>query len=221
MPRSEGHAPPGPFTDAARVARVDFRFDVDGRRQLFELLERASPELSRPCAPPVLENAAALTAAGLPVPKTPAGWIVAMAEEQIRLLRSAQNADTKAAPGNPANYRAAIRRLRQRLKPFVLGWVDPKTAEIANWQSIDGALAEREAQLAGRKRSAPYSYRELQHNSHLIIRGTRELARIYGVSIDDDVLLRFIVNVLDLAEIEHPDPAEHPGRLRTMVGLPT
>jgi hypothetical protein len=101
MPRSGRERPPGPFTRAARVARVDFLFDAQARRQLSQLLARTSPDLMRPCPIPVN---AALAASGRPIPNTPAEWIIAAGEEGIRLLLSTLKADPKAVPANPANY---------------------------------------------------------------------------------------------------------------------
>jgi hypothetical protein len=217
MPYSERERPPGPFTDAAHVRRVPFRFDDEARRQLSELLAKASPELTRPCAPPSPEYAAAFADAGLPVPKTPAEWIIGATEQQIRLLLSAREADPKAAPGNPANYRAAIRRLRQAMKPFVLGWVDLKTAEIADWRAIDAALVEREAELAAIKRPIPYQRRELNIICPRIAVAALGGALNVGVELSDDRILRFVHAAMSMAAIELPHPDEHRGRLRELV----
>lgn len=217
MPRSERERPPGPFTDAARVALVDFRFNAEGRRQLSDLLAKAWPDLTRPCPPPPAETAASLAAAGLPVPKTSLELIIAMSEEQIRLLLSARKADPQAAPGNPANYRAAIRRLRQAMKLFVSGSVDRKTAEIADWPAIDAALAQRDADLATIKRPKPYERRELSYNCRLIATAALGGALNVGVELSEDTILHFVHAAMDMAGIELPHPDERRARLRELV----
>jgi hypothetical protein len=217
VPYSEQVRPPGPFTPAARVKLAGFSFETEGRRQLSELLTKASPALGLTCSPPIATNADALAAAGLPIPDTPAQWITAATEMQIRLLLSAQKADPNAAPGNPANNRAAIRRLRRTLKPFVAGWVDPKTAEIRDWGAIDADLAQREAELAAIKRPAPYERRELQYNLRVIADSAAKHALMAGVALPDDTILRFIHAALSLANIKLPHPDERPARLRNLV----
>jgi hypothetical protein len=217
MPRSEWERSPGPFTAADRVVRVDFCFGGEGWRQLLDLLVKASPELNHPCAPPSPENAAELAAAGRFVPCTPAERIIAAAEEQARLLLSARKADPKAVPGNPANYRAAIRRLVQALKPFVSGSIDAKTTEIADWGAIEAALIKRDAELTAIKRPTPYQRRELQHNCGLIADATKEHARSAGVELSEDTVLSFVHAAIYLADIELPDPKHHLDRLRKLV----
>ena len=214
MPYSEQERPPGPFTPAAQVKLAGFSFETEGRRQLSELLTKASPALGLTCSPPIATNADALAAAGRPIPDTPAQWIIAAAEQQIRLLLGARKADPNAAPGNPANYRAAIRRLRHTLKPFVAGSVDPKTAGIADWGSIDAALAQREAELAAIKGLAPYKQREIDHNCHLIVEHTQGHACMAGVELSDDTILRFIHAAMGMGRIKLPDPDDHLERLR-------
>ncbi len=217
MPRSERERPPGPFTSADRITLADFTFEAEGRRQLLELLTKASPALGRPCAAPVPANEAALAAAGSAIPETPAEWIIAVTAQQIRLLLSARKADPKAAPGNPANYRAAIRRLRTALKPFVEGWVDPKTALIEDWRAIDAVLAQRDGELARIKRPSAYKYRELQYNLAKIASYAAGHALRAGIKLREDTILRFLHAALSQANIELPHPDEHPARLRKLV----
>jgi hypothetical protein len=160
----------------------------------------------------VPEVAAALTAKGRPVPSTPAEWIIDAAEEQIRLLLSARRADRKSTPGNPANIRAAIRRLQLAMKPFRAGWVDAETAIIADFESMDIALAKRDKELAEIKRPKPYRLRELKFNCRII-----GYARICGVELSEPVVLRFIHAALDAADIHLPHPDERRDRLRAFV----
>lgn len=205
MPRSDRAQPPGPFTPSAQVRRVGFRFNEDARRQLAQILPAALRRA--PLAQPAQE--AALRAAGKPVPATAAGWLIAAAEEQIDLLLSARAADRGAEPGNPANYRAGIRKLRAALKPFVAGWADAETCDLAGWAAIDAALARREAELAAVKRPAPAERRALQYNCQRIAEAVRYYGRLAGVEIKDAVIMRFIAAALGAAGIPHPDPESH------------
>ena len=217
MPRSKWERPPGPLTTAPDVALVDFLFDADERHRLAELLAAASPRLNGPCAPPVLAQAASLKAAGMPVPETPAEWIIAAAEQQLRLLLSAQEVDLAAAPANPANYRAAIRRLRHALKPFTAGWADPKTAGLADWPAIDETLAARDKELEEIKRPAPYRKRELEYNCRLIATAAWWHAQQAGADLPEETILRFVHAALEAAGIDVPHPDDHRARLRRLV----
>jgi len=51
-------------------------------------------------------------------------------------------------PVNAANVRAAIRRLREALKPFIRGWVDDETADITDFADLDVKLEVRDRQIA-------------------------------------------------------------------------
>jgi hypothetical protein len=245
-PLSKRTPSPGPFTAAPRVARVNFVFGSEGRRQLLELLTRAAPHLARRRTPPISVHAVRTAAAASgPLPKTIADWIIATAESQIQLLLSVRNADPKnvpgkqgkyrgakaapeekakyrvadpnAVPGNPANYRAAIRRLRTALKPFVNGWVDVKTAKIADWGRIDTDLTKRHAELETPKRPLGYLQRELDFNCSLIADAAREGALIADVELSDDTIARFIQQAMSLADIKLPDPDDSPADLRKRV----
>ena len=197
------------------MKRVDFCFDVEGRRQLLGLLSKAAPALSDPCDPPVAENAAALAATGRTIPATPAEWIIAAAEEQIRLLRSAWAADRTARPATASNICEAISRLRETIKPFGEGWVDPRTAAIADWSAIDSKLAKRMEELKASTRREPKE--DVRYTAAKIFWHARGHARRAGVDLDEKDTLRFVAAVLEIANVRHPDPYQHPARCREFI----
>ena len=217
MPRTEREPTPGPFTPADRVARVDFRFDRDTRRDLARRLRLESPLLERPCAGIDPAHAATLTAAGLPIPGTAGEWIIAALEEQVRLLLSAQAADRRAVDGNPASYRAAIRKLREAVRPFAAGWVDPETCGIADWAAIEAALERREAALADIKRPAPAARREVAMAAAMMASGAKWAALRGGVLLSGETVLWLVHDALKAGGIEVPHPLDRPDRLRGVV----
>jgi predicted RNA-binding Zn ribbon-like protein len=217
MPRVEREPRPGPFTAADRVRRVDFRFDQDTRRDMLRRLRLASPLLDRPSARMDAAQEAALKGAGLEVPATISEWIIAALEEQTRLLLSARAADPQAVDGNPAAYRAAIRGLREAMRPFVAGWVDPETADIADWPAITAELQQREAVLTESRRPPPADRREVELAAALMASGSKWLALRDGVLLSDDAVLWLVHDALKAGGVEVLHPLERPDRLRALV----
>lgn len=207
MPRPQ---PPGPYTSAPKVPRVEFRFDDEARRELLKWLVAA---LRVPDPTSVLAYSLAALNRGAPQPV--ADRIVDMAQERIVLLRSGRAADLKAAPANVPNIREAILRLRVAMEGFTKGWVDLRTAGIADWQQIDAALAQRDEELKALRRREPDE--DARFQAQLIVLGAQGYARQGGFDLDEKDALAFVARVLEVADVSHPDIYEHPARFRKFV----
>jgi len=115
---------------------------------------------------------------------------------------------------NPAISKAAIRKLRTALKPFVAGSVDDETTIIPD--SLDRRLAERERELEG-MRLPPAKRRHLGFLCQLIGVLLKEFASANKVAFEERDAIRYVVTALDYAGIEHSYSTENPSRFAALV----
>ena len=215
MPASKKTLVPGPFTPAGDIKRADFRFDDVAVRELRVLLPTG---LHQPAPSPPTEQAAAIAAAKVPMPETYLDWIMMMTREQVLLLVSSWDDDTRsrAAAGSPATYRAAIRKLRHALRPFVDGSMDAATCRAVDWHAIDRVLDQRDVVLALEPRVRTQD-RARNDAVGRIARGVQEWASRASVVVDERTVMRFVHRAFSAAGINLPDPDEHADRLRKLV----
>jgi hypothetical protein len=138
VPRSKYTKGPGPFPRIDRITSDVFHFDEVERRKLKGLLPLEFQHADIP------EDLASKLP-GTPSPKTLAELIILDTESLISSYRKAKNLTI-----TPARVRAAIRKLLDKLKPFVEGWVDDETAALIPG-GLDKRLAARELELQGRR----------------------------------------------------------------------
>jgi hypothetical protein len=203
VPRSEYIRPPGPFSPIEQIERTKFQFRTDQRRALSQLLPGKLRDLNLPPdAPPTAsENV-----------KTIADWIIQATEEAINSHLTSQRLE---GGMNPSNVRAAIRRLREALKPFVCGWVDDETASIVPVK-LDEKLATRDREIAG-LRLPPMRQRSLAMLCQIIAGLVRAWASANNETIEEEPVLRYIDAALNFADIKHPNIAKHRDRLTRLV----
>ena len=209
MPRSEYTKAPGWLPPIERIARDAFRFDDQERRELVTLLPLRLQQLGVP--ENFKQEAAKLS--GTPQLETLAELIVALTEERIRSYLTACPLIGDARV-NPAISKAAIRKLRTALKPFVAGSVDDETTIIPD--SLDRRLVERERELEG-MRLPPAKRRHLgflcQHIGGLL----KEFASANKVAFEEPDAIQYVVTALDYAGIEHSYSTENPSRFAALV----
>jgi hypothetical protein len=206
MPKTEATRPPGPFTAADKVERVGFRFDEEGRRILSEMLP---PGFRMVCPIPDISARQRFVNCGRALPSTIAEWLIGRAEMEIDSRLSTLELDPDARPANPANFRAAIRSLRQALEPFVRGWVDAETANLFDWHHIDSVLAQRDKQLASIKRPRSLDLRQRDYMCARLGAAARMYADHLAIPFTDKEIARFVAQALDLPinpKIKHPTP---------------
>jgi hypothetical protein len=153
--------------------------------------------------------------------KTIADLVVQGTEEAINshLTTSSLTASLTAERNiNPANVRAAIRRLRTALNPFVRGWVDDETAEIVP-ADLDNKLAAREQEI-GKLRLPSARQRALTMLCQHIEVHVRQFASANGETVSNEEMLRYIDAALTFAGINHPDVKKHRARLAALVFPP-
>jgi hypothetical protein len=140
--------------------------------------------------------------------------IVALTEELIRSYLTVRPLVGNPR-ANPANVKAAIRRLRTALKPFVAGWVDDETASIIP-DSLDRRLGDRERELEG-MRLSPAKHRHLgflcQHIGELL----KKFALANKVAFEERDAIGYVVTALDYSGIEHSYSTENPSRFAALV----
>jgi hypothetical protein len=119
------------------------------------------------------------------------------------------------APINPASVRAAIRRLREALKPFVRGWVDDETASLVP-ADLDAELAVRDQEIA-KSRLPPAKRRDLTMLCGLIAGFVRQFSSAHGEIVSEQDMLRYIDAALNFARIRHPNLSKHRDRLAALV----
>lgn len=214
MPRSKYIKPPGPLPDKAKIKRRTFQFKNNQRRELTSLLPARLTELGIP------RDAAErqwgdLSATALPERvKTIADFLIEVTEHHI-------NSHLTVAPlikenrMNAANVRAAIRRLRTALKPFVNGWVDPETADIVP-ANLDARLAGREQEIA-KLRLPSQKQRTLAMLCQQIEIFARQWAGANGETLNEQAMLRYVDSALNFAGFKHPDISRHRDRLAALV----
>src|SRR5262249_24057740 len=141
MPRENRTKPPRPFLPVERFQRSAFQISEDQWKSLTRLLP---PQLTQ--QPSRLPKAPSDNATKVPATITTIADDVIFKTEQA--IMSHLSGDPIISEGriNPANVRAAIRRLRnaisrvrEALEPFDKGWVDSETAEIIS-TDLDGKL---------------------------------------------------------------------------------
>jgi hypothetical protein len=116
---------------------------------------------------------------------------------------------------NPANVRAAIRRLREALKPFVQGWVDDETADLIP-DTLDDALAAREQELKSVKVPSAEK-RILSYTCEKIGDLIKTIEDKSDTKMSRRDLRKFVATALDCACIKYPDPDSHPERLDKLI----
>jgi hypothetical protein len=123
-------------------------------------------------------------------------------------------------PTTPATVRAAIRKLRNALKPFIRDWVDTETVELlarmVDLAAFNDALILREKELLGR-RVASERHRLWQILCSLVGAAARQAAEMAGIPLNDREVLRFVDQALSDADIPHPSAINRPGRLTKLV----
>jgi hypothetical protein len=206
VPRAKYRQPPGPYPPIEHIRHSTFHFRKDQHGKLIKLLPSKMAKLS---APPL--------APSNPLPahvKSIADLLVWRTEGAINshLTLSSLNSEHKA---NPANVRAAIRRLRTALKPFVRGWVDEKTAEIVP-PDLDDRLAAREQEIS-KLRLSSARRRNLGLLCQTIEIAVRQWATANEVPVSEQEMLRYIDAALSFAKIDHPKIPKHRARLSALV----
>jgi hypothetical protein len=119
---------------------------------------------------------------------------------------------------NPANVRAAIRRLRIALKPFVDGWVDDATDNVVP-SDLDAKLAARDHELS-QMRLPSARQRALAQLCQRIEVWVRQWASANGEIVGEQDMLRYIDAALTFAKISHPGVDKHRARLAALVFPP-
>jgi hypothetical protein len=206
VPRSKYTKAPGLLPPVDRITRATFRFDNKATRDLIGLLPPQLRDLRVP------ENFAKKLANATQL-KTMAQLIVALTEEGIQSYLTRKRAGS--TPANPANVKAAIRKLRAALKPFVSGSVDDETANIIP-DDLDLRLANRERALSG-KRLPPAKRRYFVFLCRDIGMILKLFASANQVAFKEREAIRYVATALDHAGIEHSYSTENPSRFATMV----
>jgi len=214
VPRTQYTKPPGPFWRPDQIPRVHFRFTEQQQRALGDLLPARLHSLSVPDE----YKDKATNAHHQPGLQTLADLLVSATESEITsYLTSTPFISSKGAqPSNPANVRAAIRRLREHLKPFVHGWVDDKTADLIP-DGLDDALAAREQELKSVKVTTSAGHRNLGVLCASIGVWIRNIADANDSKMRKRDVRKFVTTALDCAGINYPDPDSHPARLDKLI----
>jgi hypothetical protein len=208
VPRSKYTKAPGPFDPIERIKREVFRFDPVARRQLLDLLPDRLQQILVP--EPIKQKEVELHAQQ---PKTLADLILLDTEKLISDHLTSENA-IGSKPITSAQVKAAIHKLRAALKPFVAGWVDDVTAELIP-PELDERLASRELALDG-IRIVP-SKQLLDHLCQEIGDLLTQIAAEFEVIFEERKKLKYVVAVLDHAEIENSFSKENPARFAARV----
>jgi hypothetical protein len=205
VPRAKYTKPPGPLPAIEQIQRSRFRFRKDQWRELAKLLPYKLGGLGVP------PDAKATLPENV---KTIPDWVVALTEEAINSHLTVGPLISEGRT-NPANVRAASRRLREALKPFVRGWVDVETADIVP-VNLEAKLAVRERKLA-EMRLAPTPQRVLAMLCQVIRVYVKQFCDANNAIISDENIIRYIDLALTYAGIKHPDISKHRDRLATLV----
>jgi hypothetical protein len=148
VPRAKYIKPPGPLPSIGQVQRSRFRFREDQWRKLKKLLPERWASLPIPSA--YIEKAATAQHPPKRTLKTVADVVIHETEGAISSYLTHNQLISEYGMPTPARVRAAIRCLRQALKPFVREWVDTETAVLIPI-GLDDALAAREQEIAGQR----------------------------------------------------------------------
>jgi hypothetical protein len=209
VPRSKYTKGPGPFLPLDRVVSDVFRFDETARR---ELIVRLPLQFRQTDLPEEIKQLASKLP-GTPKPKTIAELIILDTENLISSYRKAKNVIGSRAI-TPAQVRAAIRKLREALKPFVEEWVDDETAALIP-EGLDKRLASRELALQDRH-IAPLK-QGIDSLCEVIGNLLNRHATEFQVIFRDREKIQYIVTALDHAGIEHSYSKENPSRFAARV----
>jgi hypothetical protein len=195
------------------VQRATFRFQDKQWRRLVDLLPNRLALLDVPSD--YREEAAKAPHAPNRTLKRFADVVVYETEGAISSHLTTERVSSEHRMPTAANVRAAIRRLRYALKPFVDGWVDTDTADIVPAE-LDEALAARERKIGG-CRLPPMSRRNLQLLCGAIRDLVTHIAGAKDAMISDQDILKYIHFALVFARIGHPDLGKHRDRLTALV----
>ena len=212
MPRAKYTKPPGWLPAVERIERSKFRFRAHQWQRLARLLP---PKWSNQTIPSdYIANAATMPHAPRRVLKTVADVVVHETEGAINSYQTSLQLFSDSRH-NPANVRAAIRRLRAALEPFVQGGVDAETSDIIP-ADLDGNLAAREQELS-RLRVPPMQRRFLVMLCALIGGVAKSVAANCNEIVCEHDIVRYADAALTFANIKHPDFAKHRDRLARWV----
>ena len=209
MPRAKYTKPPGPLPAIEQVQRSKFQFRDAQWRNLTKLLPCKLGSLGVP------PHAAALLPAKV---QTIADWVIQLTEEAINCHHiggALIEVLTSEERGNPANIRAAIRRLREHLKPFVEGRVDDETTNIVT-ADLDAKLAARDQEIA-KRRLPPAPRRALAMLCQLIAGLVRLAASANCETVSEQDILCYVDAALNFAGIKHPNIKKHRDRFAALV----
>ena len=212
MPRTKYTKPPGPLPPIEHIQRSKFRFRNDQRRKLTNFLP--SKLSSLPVPSEYVDEALNAPHAPTRTLKTIADAVIHQTEVTINLHLTGRPLIAEGRI-NPANVRAAIRRLRKALEQFTRGWVDDETAEIVP-ENLDAALAAREQELAS-LRLPPARRRALALLCQTIRIYVANVVSAKGATISAQNVLKYIDFALTCAGIDHPAFAKHRHRLAALV----
>ena len=209
MPRSKYTKVPGPLRPIEQITLRAFQFNNIARRELIGLLPLRFHQLGVP--EDIKQDAA--ESRGAPKLETLADLIVAYTEKLI-VAYLTENGLGDFTPPNPANVKAAIRKLREAFKPYREG-VDEETASIFP-DDLDKWLESRHRDIA-KLRLAPYERRRLdllcRHIGVFLIK----IASANQVTFEIPGMIKFITTALDYAGIEHSYSKANPSRFAARV----
>jgi hypothetical protein len=200
VPRAQYTKPPGPLPAPEQIRRSEFRLRNDQWRELAKLLPCKLAGLA------IQPDDAARLPAKL---KTIADVAIQATEDDINSYLTGLPLVSEGRL-NPANVRAAIRRLREALKPFAQGSVDDETADIIP-ADLDGKLEARDQAIA-KLRLPPTQRRALGMLCQHIVSFVRQLASANGETISEQDMLCYVDAALSFARIGHPNISKHRDR---------
>jgi hypothetical protein len=211
VPRAKYTKPSGPFPRFDQIKRVDFRFSAAQWRKLTKLLPSRLQELTAPSGPfEMLTRHSPQREL-----KTISDVVIHEAEGAIASFKTAESLTNPENVATPARVRAAIRRLRKALEPFICGWVDVETANIVP-DGLDDALARRGQELED-VRQAGGERGNLSFACVSMKGAVKTWASCNQVDISDLDVLRYIDEALSFGRIKHPDFLKHRDRLAALV----
>jgi hypothetical protein len=191
-----------------RSKQITFRFNEEDRSELLTML------------PPRLHQ---FQIPGDPRPdRSGAEQLVGACEEVIGSYRTAE----ALPPLNRANIMEAIRKLRHALAPFTTGAMDMGTVDVllSAFLGTSGMFDAEMAEITLRRVDVTLAdrYRELSEttippqatrNRQLLIRQLGAALQTCTADMSYRERVRFLADMLDMADIPHDDPETHPGRL--------
>jgi hypothetical protein len=214
VPRAKYTKPPKPLPAIEHIQRSKFRFRNEQWRKLTNLLPPTLAKLGVP-RQDAEKQWHDLTATPLPERvKSIADFSIQVTEHMINSHLTTSPLVLE-SPMNPANIRAAIRRLRTALKPFINGWVDNETASLVS-ADLDAKLAARDQEVVA-LRIPTARRRTLTMLCQGIEIFVRHWASANGEKLNEQDMLRYIDRALNFANIKHPNITKHRPRLVALV----